>query len=115
MNDVSSSDPADRRAGPPLGRRRRSAARLAAVQTLYRVGLTEDPLPEAIAHFEENPIAETSDDGLPVDIEYYRAVVYGVGDRLADLDGMVEGCLDTGRTLDRMELVLAAILRVGSA
>ena len=114
MTASSSTPPADGSAERPTGRRKRSAARLAAVQTLYRIGLTGDPLPQVLANFEEHPVAETSDDALPVDLAYYRAVVTGVGDRLADLDSMVDGALDTGRSLRRMELVLAAILRAGT-
>ena len=114
MTSSSNTPPADGPAERPTGRRKRSAARLAAVQALYRIGLTGDPLTQVIANFEEHPVAETSDDALPVDLAYYRAVVTGVGDRHSDLDSMIDGALDTGRSLRRMELVLAAILRAGT-
>ncbi len=108
---ASTSKPANRQ---PKGRRKRSAARLAAVQTLYEIELTGNPVPEVLARFGEKGVAETAENTLPVDIPYFEAVVIGVSARMADLNGMITACLGTGRSLARMETVLVAILRAGA-
>ena len=99
---------------PPKGRRKRSAARLAAVQTLYEIELTGNPVPEVLARFGEKGVAETDENALPVDIAYFEAVVTGVYARMADLNRMIEQSLGTGRSLARMETVLVATLRAGA-
>jgi len=114
MSSTSSASTEHHNQNPPKGRRKRSAARLAAVQTLYEIELTGNPLPEVLARFGEKGVAETAENALPVDIPYFEAVVVGVGARMADLNRMIEQSLGTGRSMARMETVLIAILRAGT-
>lgn len=98
----------------PKGRRKRSAARLAAVQALYEIELTGNPVADVLANIKEKGVAETAEDSLPVDYPYFEAVVEGVTNRTSDLNTMIEQSLGTGRTLNRMETVLVATLRAGT-
>lgn len=99
--------------------RRRSAARLAAVQALYEMdmaGAAADPILGAFLQDrwkvdgEDDAAAELAepDGALLADL------VRGVAARREDLDGMIGPALSAEWTLERLEVVLRAILRAGT-
>ncbi len=98
--------------------RRRSAARLAAVQALYEMdmaGAAADPI---LGAFLENRWrANGKDDAAALvepDGELLADLVRGVAARRADLDGMIGPALSAKWTVERLEVVLRAILRAGT-
>ncbi len=94
-------------------------ARLAAVQGLYQIALTQCTTKDVIAHYKENPSAFVPelDSGapmiLPVDYELFVGIVNGVTDGLTSVDEMVAGALDARLSIGRLEPLLLAILRAG--
>jgi N utilization substance protein B len=100
-------------------RRRRTAARLAAVQALYEMdlaGVGADPvLGDFMSDRWRNAGAE---DGQPELVEpdagLLAELVRGVAGRMADLDGMIAGALAADLSLDRLQAVLRAVLRAGT-
>ncbi len=98
--------------------RRRSAARLAAVQALYEMdmaGAAADPI---LGAFLENRWrANGKDDAAALvepDGELLADLVRGVAARREELDRMIEPALSAKWTLERLEVVLRAILRAGT-
>ncbi len=107
--------------------RRRSAARLAAVQALYQVELTGAPVDTVLNDFTEHGIGAKAlvprgeDDDTEVeaplaeaDALLFTAIVRGTVERLTDVDAMVGGALTGDWTVGRLEAVLRAILRAGA-
>lgn len=94
---------------------RRSAARLACVQALYEIDVTgssSDPvLREFIAERWKAP-AEGADLPEP-DAAFLSELVRGVCMEMPRLDQAIEQAL-AGRTLDRLEVLLRAVLRAGA-
>ncbi|MGE0653399.1 MAG: transcription antitermination factor NusB [Alphaproteobacteria bacterium] len=99
---------------------RRSAARLAAVQALYQMQLGGATAEEAIAQFTgSSPRPPTADDGPstglpPPDPSLFGAIVRGVSQRRASLDGMIGGALTTDWTVDRLQILVRLILEAGA-
>lgn len=104
--------------------RRRSLARLAAVQALYQLDVTgagrspgaiDTVLREFIDH-RFGPEAGGEEEALfrEVDRVLFADIVKGVSERLGDLDGMVSSALPPDWPLERLETVLRAVLRAGS-
>lgn len=111
---------------PTAARRRKSAARLAAVQVLYGIevgGVAPDSaLRDVLDHGLTATAPQTvADDEREVDqplvepdSELFTAVVRGVLARRDDLDRMVGGALSRDWSVERLEEVLRAILRAGA-
>lgn len=90
-------------------------ARLAAVQGLYQIALTQ-VLPETlIRRFRADPsvFLEEEASGQAVDQEVFATIVAGVSTHMEDLDGMIAGATSDRLSASRMELLLKAILRAG--
>jgi len=99
----------------PAGRRKRSAARLAAVQALYEMELSGRSAEVVITAMKERGVTDLQDEeDIPVDVKYFEGVVEGVSRNTDKLDRMVDECLGTGRNVARMEAVLRAIVRAGA-
>lgn len=98
----------------PAGRRKRSAARLAAVQALYEMELSGHSAAVVVAAMRERGVADLEDEDIPVDVKYFQGVVEGVSRNIEKLDKMIDACLGTGRTVARMETVLRATIRAGA-
>ncbi len=98
----------------PAGRRKRSAARLAAVQALYEMELSGHSAAVVVAAMRERGVADLEDEDIPVDVKYFQGVVEGVSRNTEKLDKMIDACLGTGRTVARMETVLRATIRAGA-
>lgn len=102
---------------PPSAGRRRTAARLAAVQALYQMDLTgaapETVVADVLQTERAQPVGEKS--GLPTpDPASVSRLVNGVADNLEALDRHLAGALSGDLTLDRLEVLLRAILRAGA-
>jgi transcription antitermination protein NusB len=105
-----------RRSGGP-GAVRRSVARLAAVQGLYQVELSDALVEDVIRQFlagrpdwmsHDHPGIAKMDQALFCDI------VRGVAVDRAKIDAMIEAALSKGRTVDRLEVLLRLILEAGT-
>lgn len=83
----------------------RRAARLAAVQTLYQKEYEQEL--KAGLHFDEG------DEAPKLDTDLLERIVRSVADRRADIDSLLSGALDPEWPLERLELILRAILRAG--
>lgn len=99
---------------------RRSAARLAAVQALYEIDITEAKVTGVLNEFLARrwPEAESEDGGpsqVPAPDEGLLSdLVRGTSDRLEDLDRMINAALTNEWTTDRLEVLLRAMLRAGA-
>lgn len=102
---------------PPLSRgRRRSAARLAAVQALYQMEFDGNEAANVVGQFETYRLGETID-GVPIveaDHELFGELVLGVTSHRSEIDGVIGELLVEGRTLAKLELILREILRAAA-
>jgi N utilization substance protein B len=110
--------PGDQEASAPLGGRR-SAARLIAVQALYEMEMAGAPADAVLGQFMERRWGRRSEEesGGPLaepDPRWLAVLVQGVAERLAELDEVIGGALDKARPLERLEVLLRAILRAGA-
>ena len=93
---------------------RRTAARLAAVQSLYQLELGDGPARRAVydlMHLRQDDIEEEL---VEPDNDLLTAITNGVQDRLSDVDSLIVGAMAEARSLDRAEAILRAILRAGT-
>lgn len=94
-------------------------ARLAAVQGLYQLVLTQRTAQQVIHDFHEHPsallqeIGENNDPSV-VDGELFADILNGVTKNSDDLDGMIAGAFDAKVSAERVEILLRAILRAGA-
>jgi transcription antitermination protein NusB len=95
---------------------RRSAARLAAVQALYQMDLTQKGLNDIIREFERHWMGKEieGDQYKPTDASLFRIIVQGVIDHQKFIDPTVDELLAKGWPLKRIENVMRAILRAGA-
>lgn len=111
---------------PSATARRRSAARLAAVQALYELDLAGGSADTVMRDFIETRLAG-ADAGLPpgedtlgesavagADTGLFTRVVRGTLDGRSQIDQMIASALSKGWTMDRLEAVLRNILRAGA-
>lgn len=95
---------------------KRGAARLAAVQALYQLDLSGDPVSEVIADFKENRLG-TEIDGdqyRDADGDWFKRVVAGVVEQQRELDPAIHDVLTDDWPLSRVDTTLRAILRAGA-
>jgi transcription antitermination protein NusB len=95
----------------PAGRRR-SAARLAAVQALYQIEIAGAPVETVVAEFLRDGI--DPDHRGAFDEALFADIVRGATARLAELDLRIGEALTPDWPLERLENVLRAILRAGT-
>lgn len=95
---------------------RRSAARLAAVQGLYQMDLAGTPGETVIHEFVRHRIGheQDGDEFVTADQPLFSDIVRGVQARGGEVDQMLTSLLDRQWSLERMELLLRAILRAGA-
>ncbi len=95
---------------------RSSAARLAAVQALYQMDIAGEGIEDVVAEFLVHRLADWTEDGqvIDADTELFTALARGAGARRDDIDAVIVGALDEGWTVERLELLLRAVLRVGT-
>ena len=95
---------------------RRKAARLAAVQSLYQIDLTGIAVESAVSEFIEHRLGREIDDVTYVaaDTELFAAIVRGAFGRRTEVDGLLTGALDKRFPVERLEMLLRAVLRAGA-
>ena len=96
--------------------RRRTAARLAAVQALYQMDLAGTGLNEIMAEFEGHWLGSEVE-GVqyrPAEAAYFRDIIAGVVREQSRLDPQIDAVLARGWPLKRIETVLRAVLRAGA-
>lgn len=93
---------------------RRSAARLAAVQTLYSMEITGVTAEQAITEFHQREADEPESKLANPDGELMTLLVRGATAEGEVLDEMIGNALSRDWTVDRLESVLRAILRAGA-
>jgi transcription antitermination protein NusB len=100
----------------PTGGRRRSAARLAAVQALYQIELTGTPVEAVIGEFVKHRLGREidGDNYGEADNALFADIVRGAWARRADVDGMLAAAVTPDWPLERLEVILRAILRAGA-
>jgi N utilization substance protein B len=100
----------------PQAGRRRSAARLAAVQALYQLELAGAPLETVIAEFIHDGLRRDAEGGDLADKDetLFDRLVRGTAARRDDVDALISGALTPDWPLERLESVLRAILRAGT-
>ncbi|HEX7969358.1 MAG TPA: transcription antitermination factor NusB [Stellaceae bacterium] len=98
------------------GLRRRSVARLAAVQALYQIDLGGASPEAVIAEFTRHRLGREvdGDNYGEADPALFADIVKGVIERQADLDRMISSVLTPDWPLERLETVLRAVLRAGA-
>lgn len=97
-------------------RMRRSSARLAAVQALYLLEMTDRGVQGVIREFMEDRLG-LDDDGQPVedaDPDLFKEIVQGVVENQALIDSAIKNRLATKWRLDRIDSTSRAILRCGT-
>lgn len=96
--------------------RRRTSARLAAVQALYQIELTQAEPRLVIEEFLAHRMGEDSknEDFGEADKEFFGVVAGGAALHQAELDRAITADLSPDWPLNRLETVLRAILRCGA-
>ncbi len=96
----------------------RSVARLTAVQALYQLAMSGGTTEEIIGQFGANEANGRSEEGDEViaqaDNVLFAELVRGTSAEMAAIDEMVSSCLDDAWPVERMEVLLRAILRCGA-
>ncbi len=94
----------------------RSLARLASVQALYQMDLTQVDLNEVISEFISHRFAgDAGRDNYPnADHTLFTKIVRGVVARQREIDTLVNQHLAEGWRLERIDSILRAILRSGT-
>jgi len=93
----------------------RRLARLAAVQGLYQIALTQEAPAILIRRFRADPAVFLEEEAtiIAVDKDLFGAIISGVSAHLEDLDAMIASAVDARLSSGRMEPLLKAILRAG--
>lgn len=94
-------------------------ARLAAIQGLYRIEMTQHAPKDVIKDFHADPtsfLEDTSTEEMVTDAdkELFGQIVTGVTKDTTTLDDMIAGALDAKVSSGRIEILLRAILRAGT-
>ncbi len=98
-------------------RGRRSTARLAGVQALYEMEVSGAPGDAVLREFltERWARLDGETEALPPpDEDYLRQLVCGTSEQQAEIDGLIRAVLAVDLALDRLEVLLRAILRAGT-
>jgi transcription antitermination protein NusB len=94
---------------------KRGAARLAAVQALYQMELTDAGLMDVVAEYEDIRLGKEIDGDryLDADAGWFRGIVSGVVADQKRLDPMIHSALTPDWPLARIDTLLRAVLRAG--
>lgn len=95
---------------------KRGAARLAAVQALYQLDLSGDPVSEVVADFKAYRLGNEIDGEQyrDADGDWFQRIVTGVVAEQRELDPAIHGVLTDDWPLSRIDTTLRAILRAGA-
>lgn len=97
--------------GAPAGPAR-TRARLAAVQALYQMDMTQRDLSMVLEEFLTHRF-ETVEIYAGADRGFFRDIVTGVAERQTEIDPQIAGHLAQGWRLSRIDSILRAVLRSG--
>ena len=116
---MSASRGQDRSRDPGRRLKGRAASRLMAVQALYQIELSGASVQAVVRDFAADGVIETGDEAGPivlgpVDRDFFKVLVEGVGGESESLDDMLAAVLVAGWPVERLELVLKLILRAGA-
>lgn len=94
----------------------RTTARLAAAQALYEMEVAGKSGHEVVPEFVDRRFAGLIEGGdmAPADPRFFERLVLGVAGETPTLDRMLGECLQPEGHLERLEVVLRAILRLGA-
>ena len=100
-----------------LKRRMKSASRLYAVQALFQMESTNQPIDTVLAEFEEYRMGQEWDDQQleEGDIEHFRRVVAGAVNNQARIDQMTDRALVAKWPIARIDPTLRAVFRAAGA
>ncbi|MGF1640326.1 MAG: transcription antitermination factor NusB [Rhodospirillales bacterium] len=103
-------------AGRSANHRGRRAARLAAVQAVYEMDIGGASAEAVLGEFLAKRWTDAHGGGeLPApDGDFLARLVRGVAERRSELDAAIESALTGTWTVDRLEVLLRAILRAGA-
>ncbi len=114
---MNAGSPSKTKAETRTGAPRRSAARMAAVQALYQIEMSDDSMEDVVQQFLERPEGELdAPDGatpVPPKTELFTEIVRGVRVRLKEIDDHLVSALSEGWPVGRVEPILRSILRAG--
>jgi N utilization substance protein B len=103
---------------PPMSARRRSAARLAAVQSLYQMELSGGAPDQVVRDYLAHHVA-TADPGdddtvlVEPDGDMLTQIVFGTTMQREKLDTLIGSHLSGDWTIERLEAIVRAVLRAG--
>ena len=97
-------------------RQRRTAARLAAVQSLYQMAITGIPAPHVISEFKELRLNDGAEDESlgTADPVFYERLTAGVTSDFRTVDELVSAALSDDWSIDRLEVIVRNILECGA-
>ncbi len=100
----------------PSRSRRRSAARLAAVQALYQHQMDGTPLARLLDEFHQHRLGQEIEDEqyIKAEVAFFDDVVSGVIAREAEIDAQLAERLTSDWRLERLDKTLLQILRAGT-
>ncbi len=100
----------------PSRSRRRSAARLAAVQALYQRQMEETPLARLLDEFHQHRLGQEIEDEqyIAAEVAFFDDVVSGVIAREEEIDALLAERLTNDWRLERLDKTLLQILRAGA-
>ncbi|MCG8547005.1 MAG: transcription antitermination factor NusB [Alphaproteobacteria bacterium] len=93
----------------------RRGSRVAAVQALYQMALSGSSSETVIAEFTNLRVGRSAPSDVPdaVDEALFADIVRGVTTGRDTIDPMIGAALDKARSLERLEILMQAILRAG--
>lgn len=96
--------------------KRRSAARLAAVQALYQLDVAGGGAEAVVGEFNRYRLGGEVDGAqlIEAELELFGDLVLGVTQRRTEIDQRLAGVINEKLPFDRLELLLQAILRAGA-
>ena len=96
----------------PKSVRRRSASRLAAVQTLFQSKSSKIPVTDIVPQFQDHFLPELLKEFEidRIDTEHYTTLVFNATDRGAEIDDTITPLLKDSWTVDRLGLVERATI-----
>lgn len=102
--------------GHHSSRGQRSATRLAAVQALYQIDVADAPAVEVLREFRDKRWSKADQElELPdPDNQMLDDLVLGVSSQKLAVDTALEAALAGGHSVDRLEILLRAVLRAGA-
>ena len=111
MNDDVGADTVEEKRRPKSVRRR-SASRLAAVQTLFQSKNSQVPVSDVVPQFQEHFLPELLVDFEidRIDTEHYTTLVFHATDRSDEIDARISPLLKDSWTIERMGSVERAVI-----